>query len=198
MRKYGHIILFLVIVYFTFVVNAQQSVTQQPNNPWLKTSFEKARKKPECTIELNKAQFLDYLTHALSLIEKGDQNGQPIKTTQFMVFVSIVKGWIQFKYFECDTEISKKWLVKIAKMFNQMYELNRAMDEAEAKGETAKFEENKKAFNQLVDLYIKEIQKPEKPSNAVMQKLETQKRQEQKAYKAYLKKTGQSEDDEEE
>lgn len=192
-----HILIIALFLVAISVISAPQKIAtvSVDNNPWLKTPFEKGMKKPECDIDLDKNTYIGNLNNFYNMIEKGYDNGKPISSTHYNSFAHIVKSWTKLKYFECDTEISKNWLVKIAGMFQKMYDLNRAMDEAEAKKDTKKFEEYQKAFNKLVDLYVKEIQKPEKASQNVMQALEVQKMKEAKAYKAYLKKMNKGKDD---
>jgi len=95
---------------------------------------------------------------------------------------------MKLKYFECDTNISKEWLKKIAGMFETMYQYNRAMDYYEKNKKDKEFEKYQKAFNDLLDLYRKEIQNPVKPARQIKEKLEVEKLKERRAYQEYLRK----------
>ncbi|MDD3117664.1 MAG: hypothetical protein PHQ27_00645 [Victivallales bacterium] len=160
------------------------------NNPWLRTPYEKARKMPECMVSLSRETFLNNLLAFQNSIEHGDNQGKQLRSSHYMSFKNSVLEWTKLRFFECDTDISKKWLMQIAEIFQKMYEYNQAMDSLEAKGDQRNFEVYHQAFKKLQAQYTAAIRQPGRPSQAVIRQLEEQKMKEQKAYRAYLKSLG--------
>ena len=159
-------------------------------NPWLRTPFEKAKKMPECMILLDKEAFLHNLLAFKANIEQKDPNEKPFDPVFLLSYKNAVLSWTKYRFFEGDTKISKKWLVKIANMFQQMYECEKAMDRFEAANDQKNFEVYHKAFKKLLEQYSKEIEDPDRPSQNAIQMQEEQKAKEKKGYRAYLKKMG--------
>lgn len=170
---------------------AAEKMTIMPasaNNPWLKSKIEKDLKKPECEMDFDAESCLASLKKYGELIDKGNEQGEQLHTIHFKMFQSAIVDWARLKYFECDTNISKMWLKKIYKYFGLMAQYSQEMDIAEKSKNNIAFEKAKKIFNSVIDSYLKEIQKPEKPNAKIREQLRIQKFKEHKLYMEYLRK----------
>lgn len=157
----------------------------------LKKMFgELVNKKPQCELELSRDFFLTILQNYADAIEKGESGkGQSLISLNYLSFRDYIGTWVKtYKYLELDSNISKKWFIKIYRYFDVMYKSFIAMDAAERSGKKAEFAKAQKAYNDAIDAFLKELKKPEKPEKRIVEQLHVQKIKEHRQYQEYLRK----------
>jgi len=176
-----------IVIFWTLFAWAGFAQNAAENNPWLRSDYEKSTKKPECEVDLDRESYLKILDTYKDAIDAGI-DGKPIRTIHLELYRGTIANWGKFRYWELDTNTSKNWLKKLIKNLALMAQCNRAMDQAEQFKNNVEFEKAKKAYNQAVDEFIKEIKNPEKPEQKKKEQLKVQKVKEHKQYQEYLRK----------
>lgn len=145
--------------------------------------------KPQCELELTKDIFFRSLNKFKDSIDNGNADGTAIKSIQIVIFAEIVNNWTkQYKYIELDTNVSKTWFIKVSKIILKIYDYSKMMDIAEKNKDNKTFEKYKALYNNAVDVFTKELKKPEKPDRRIVEQLHIQKIKEHRQYQEYIRK----------
>ncbi|QSH41337.1 hypothetical protein P0136_08565 [Lentisphaerota bacterium ZTH] len=115
-------------------------------------------------------------------IKKGSKDGTPLSIHKYYMFMADIKKLAEYKWFEVDTEFSRKWIIKVYKVMGFMTRMKKFIVNARANGRMSeeKSQEALHKFSQAYDMLGKLLKKPERVDRKKYSQLKRTKKQWQK------------------
>ncbi|MCP3967934.1 MAG: hypothetical protein GY750_19330 [Lentisphaerae bacterium] len=153
--------IFLIILFVMFLnlevsqLKAQQTAKKKPTQKEILDKIYFAMARGDVT---------GYLNSAYKKMAKGYGNGKPLPAIQYQAYSLNAKEWLKYRWFEVDTEVSKKWIQKVIKMIDYLARVKGYIDGERFKGDTntKEYKEAMLKFSKAYDMLGKLLKKPGK------------------------------------